>query len=544
VNTSDSWPKLEAGFRQLSKSEGDLHANGFGTHWNLTGGPRDTHERTLQRNQFDLLARRAGIKAGVPNLSNARDGWLNCVRDESPQFTGHKGQVINQPCLASADTCKKLETREIELKTTAASSGPYGLRRDQYPLVSWLYDHSHEPLADPEAELAYWTSHIWGRFRELIEDFGRIIEDTKRKGDSLGLDPAAKLNDAIVGLSYDLAVLQANHVLDRGLRGESAVSAFRTAEGPLLEEIGTARRTSKIRWAVSDQHEEELARSSATALRRVGRDLQELLILMGSKEMLQAGRRERSRDGAFLKLVLTARPAAESKLRRAATDAIEKDLLGDRRQLAQVLWRPLSEYAETIFDRAAENRLGTLGSKISVGRYLRWLESSCIPAVVDDICTPMIGQFHKTVEHVYDALGEGRGVEEIAGAKRALAGLLTEVPSGPHTEDLESRLRTHLNARTGLWQSKAIEQASGLSRPEPAPVEPKITQPQARRLDLELIGKWMRDEGYHNKDLASALQISVRTVSSLRNNGMYHGDAAVTKLANLMNREVEDLYQP
>jgi len=54
----------------------------------------------------------------------------------------------------------------------------------------------------------------------------------------------------------------------------------------------------------------------------------------------------------------------------------------------------------------------------------------------------------------------------------------------------------------------------------------------------------MDDEGYDKEELADLLKISVRTVSSLRNNGNYHGDDAVTKLANRMKRDVEDLYLP
>jgi hypothetical protein len=66
----------------------------------------------------------------------------------------------------------------------------------------------------------------------------------------------------------------------------------------------------------------------------------------------------------------------------------------------------------------------------------------------------------------------------------------------------------------------------------------------APKLNVELITKWMDEEGYINDTLASRLQISTRAVSSLRNNGNYHGSDAVTKLANLMERAVEDLYLP
>ena len=51
-------------------------------------------------------------------------------------------------------------------------------------------------------------------------------------------------------------------------------------------------------------------------------------------------------------------------------------------------------------------------------------------------------------------------------------------------------------------------------------------------------------EGWTNETLAERLKISDRAVSSIRNNGDYHGIDAVTKLANLMGRDVNELYLP
>lgn len=63
-------------------------------------------------------------------------------------------------------------------------------------------------------------------------------------------------------------------------------------------------------------------------------------------------------------------------------------------------------------------------------------------------------------------------------------------------------------------------------------------------LRTELIKTWMDDEGWTNEALAGKLQTSERVISSLRNNGKYHGRDAVTKLANLMERDPVDLYLP
>ncbi len=61
-------------------------------------------------------------------------------------------------------------------------------------------------------------------------------------------------------------------------------------------------------------------------------------------------------------------------------------------------------------------------------------------------------------------------------------------------------------------------------------------------LDVHAIETWMDDQGWTNETLARKLKVSKRTISSIRNNGKYHGDSAITKLANLMGRNPEDLY--
>jgi hypothetical protein len=194
--------------------------------------------------------------------------------------------------------------------------------------------------------------------------------------------------------------------------------------------------------------------------------LRDAELVDAKKEMLRAWRRDRRRSGTFSELVRSVRPAAASELRGGAANAVLQALPSDRQQLEQILWKFLSTYTAAIFDKAADTRLSRLGPKVSVGVYLRWLESNCIPAVIEDVCTPMMGQFDQTIQHVYDILGDGRGSQRIESTKRALAGLLKEVMSGPYTENLENRLRTYLTARVGHWESQAIERWSGLTRPE------------------------------------------------------------------------------
>jgi hypothetical protein len=61
-------------------------------------------------------------------------------------------------------------------------------------------------------------------------------------------------------------------------------------------------------------------------------------------------------------------------------------------------------------------------------------------------------------------------------------------------------------------------------------------------LDTTRIRMWMEDEGWTNPTLAKKLNTSERAVSSLRNNGTYHGKDVITKLATLMKCDPSDLY--
>lgn len=71
-----------------------------------------------------------------------------------------------------------------------------------------------------------------------------------------------------------------------------------------------------------------------------------------------------------------------------------------------------------------------------------------------------------------------------------------------------------------------------------------IGQKNGPQLNAALIKAWMDDDGWTNETLAQRLKISDRAISSMRNNGEYHGSEAVAKLANLMDRDAADLYLP
>jgi hypothetical protein len=211
-----------------------------------------------------------------------------------------------------------------------------------------------------------------------------------------------------------------------------------------------------------------------------------------------------------------------------AANAVQESWPRDTHHLEQVLWPSFSKYSITLFNKLAEARLGEAGSDRAVRRYVHWLRCTCITAVVEDLCRGM--RFSDIAKHAFDVIGEVRWPERAPETRRALARLMTEVLGGPHSENLEKRLRVLLDARIGYWEAKAIEKIGSRLRPN------------ASRLNIKLIRQWIDEEGYDNEGLADALHISRRAVSSLRNDGGYHGDDAVTKLANLMGRNVEDLY--
>jgi len=96
----------------------------------------------------------------------------------------------------------------------------------------------------------------------------------------MGLATAVRheyLDFAIGGLSYDLAVVQANYVLDRGLRGDEAMQVFRDESAELLEEVTSSWRASCKRLAITFEDETEKVNDLAQPFHRVRDDLRWLL---------------------------------------------------------------------------------------------------------------------------------------------------------------------------------------------------------------------------------------------------------------------------
>jgi hypothetical protein len=211
--------------------------------------------------------------------------------------------------------------------------------------------------------------------------------------------------------------------------------------------------------------------------------------------------------------------------------------------LVEVLWPLAALYAETVFDAIAESQLKALGAKFLTRRYLHWLESTCIPAVAEDFSSVRL---YDHAQHIREVIGEAQWPPGVDETRRALARLMTEFLGGPHAEDLEKRAQKVLLARIDHWEAAAIEKQvearpSGESINAPSD---KAGKHEVPKLNVGRIREWMDDENYDNKGLAVALKRSPRVVSSLRNDGKNHGRKALTKLANLMGCDVEDLFLP
>lgn len=228
------------------------------------------------------------------------DSWLNLIHDfyagrKSTQFARERWR-LKDILEASAEYCKERRTRALEAgdaateKTWAdlardfsesqSSNGGLsairrvetGLDRDRYPFCYWLYDHSHEPIADPKAELDYWKAHVWRGYHILIENCAQLSRDGMAWANR-----HEKLSFAIAGLSYDLAVVQANYAIERGLRGEEAMRVFREESAVLLEEVTLSWRASCERLAVAFEDDTEELKDLAQPFHRVRDDLRPLL---------------------------------------------------------------------------------------------------------------------------------------------------------------------------------------------------------------------------------------------------------------------------
>jgi hypothetical protein len=146
---------------------------------------------------------------------------------------------------------------------------PY-VDRAKYPLHFWLDKSTPmDAFSSPAEEHEYWRKTAW-------EGFAWKIRDTERRA-MAGACRKEHLLYAMTGLSYDLAVVKANEILDRGLRGDAAIRAFRDEFTDALGEIEAAWHTSRERLAVYVDDEQRSIRTPKQAFHEVQHELRLLL---------------------------------------------------------------------------------------------------------------------------------------------------------------------------------------------------------------------------------------------------------------------------
>jgi hypothetical protein len=153
------------------------------------------------------------------------------------------------------------------------------LRRDLYPLPSWLYDHSHKALTDQNEELSYWTTHIWKSFRDLVDEYASINDQVKRSGEAGWSERGEKLIDAFIGLSYDLGLVHANDLLVLGVSRDDVLQLFGDRKASLLTEMEVAwqRACEKLEVRMRPEIDGEQRRYFAQIFGDVEKSLEEVL---------------------------------------------------------------------------------------------------------------------------------------------------------------------------------------------------------------------------------------------------------------------------
>ena len=334
-----------------------------------------------RRQTFARLARRAVVALGLEfrNPLEALDAWLNRVHrfhwGLKTRF-GRDHWNIGHVAEASAEYCAELSTRFHEAGNSD-SEGKFSdlerqfseledpdaefvairrrdtyLERDDYPFTSWLHDHAHEALPDPKMELEYWSDHIWGGYRGRIEHWGHL----DRTGPAWAALPE-KLKDVGTGLSYDLAVLQANNAIDRGLRGEDAVKDFQAEADKLLAQVIDAVRAGWRHLGFSFDDSDGDRRMLAEPFDRVRGDLRKATPKPPAARLLPTCNSTGSgfRPDGFARSRVPSRKRLE--IYRSGLDNL--DSLLSKLEEDERLSLPLKKQIETLFSEMADARILT-----------------------------------------------------------------------------------------------------------------------------------------------------------------------------------------
>lgn len=264
--------------------------------WSIACDRGDGDTRTHLKARFRVHARKAAIEAGAPRRAHVLNWWV------SQLAKGQRLPYIQGLIRRSIDYCEDLESNAAELKPIVGGERPVvGLNRDRYPcerpVAFWLYDESHEPFPNALDEFEYWKKHIWDGFEEAIAELVRTPRKRRRWADDSGnqicepkeetrrrlgarIEQRTELLDAwILGLSYDLAVLLANRIvdLDLGLPVDDAMRGFDSASAILVGEVRQAWQRRARTWGLSWRKQEKRCIDLTKPFKDVAADLRHLL---------------------------------------------------------------------------------------------------------------------------------------------------------------------------------------------------------------------------------------------------------------------------
>jgi hypothetical protein len=180
----------------------------------------------------------------------------------------------------------------------------------------------------------------------------------------------------------------------------------------------------------------------------------------------------------LLQPVKAARLDAITTLPKEAVSDVQSSLPQTKQALELCLWPAFSQYAETVFDKMAELRLEHRTPRWRPRTYQRWLRSKCLPAVIDDVCLPIAGQYPTTIRLVVETIGERRS-PALDVTKRVLWEMVALAIGGPFTENLRKCLVAHLEGRSPHWEAV-------VAQPHPATVSGEQEAAAATRQRPEL----------------------------------------------------------
>jgi hypothetical protein len=264
--------------------------------WLVIGDPPDSDIAERLSRSFRSVVRKAAMAAGAPHRVALLDWWI-CKLTR-----GMKQSSISKIIQKSVDYCNELEDDAVELGSAVEPKSLPGLHRDKYPrlfpALNWPFTEPLDPLLDANAELTFREKCVWRSFDEAIDGQARAPrirrrwidqegnkcaqtrEDVCRRAKERVESRTGCLSSLLQDLSYDLAVVRANYVIDRDLRGDDAVRVFKEESAALVESVRSAWRKSSKRLGLSWRKDtnsdfEEL-------FRKVGEDLLRLTAAMPS----------------------------------------------------------------------------------------------------------------------------------------------------------------------------------------------------------------------------------------------------------------------